>query len=85
MKNINWKKFIIMTIFMMINMIISCAPIGFMAVCAQAFAWRYGYIPSLIWFIPCTIVWYKWLQSRCTKYVNNIVDCTDDENNKKEG
>ena len=85
MKNINWTKFIIMTLFMMVNTLISCAPIGFMAVCAQTFAWRYGYIPSLVWFVPCTIAWYKWLQSRCKKYAADIVDCTDDENNKKEG
>ena len=85
MKNINWAKFIIMTIFMMVNTIISVAPISFMAVCAQVFAWRYGYIPSLVWFIPCVVIWYKWLQGRCAKYAHDIVDCTDDENNKKEG
>ena len=85
MKNINWAKFIIMTIFMVVNMIVSCAPIGFMAVCAQVFAWRYGYLTTCIWFVPCTIVWYKWLQGRCAKYAHDIVDCTDDENNKKEG
>lgn len=84
MKNINWVKFIIMTLFMMGNMIVSCAPIGFMAVCAQAFAWRYGYIPSLIWFIPCTIIWYRWLMDRCTKYAKDIVGTIDDEN-KKDG
>ena len=85
MKNINWAKFIIMTIFMVVNMIVSCAPIGFMAVCAQVFAWRCGYLTTCIWFVPCTIVWYKWLQGRCAKYAHDIVDCTDDENNKKEG
>lgn len=85
MKSINWAKFIIMTIFMMANIIISVAPISFMAVCAQVFAWRHGYLITCAWFVPCTIVWYKWLKARCERYAHGIVDCTDDDQNKKEG
>ena len=47
---------------------------GVYAIAAQLLAWEIGNLPVVIITIPVGIIWYRWLNQRAKKFVEEIIN-----------
>lgn len=47
---------------------------GIYAIAAQLVAWKIGNLPVVIVTIPVGVVWYRWLNQRAKKFVEDLLN-----------